>query len=202
MKAKIGIYGGTFAPVHNGHIRCALEFKRRLGLERLLIIPTNIPPHKDKPTGDSNLHRLNMLRLVFDSEEFRNEGIEISTYELDREGKSYSVDTLGHYHNDDTELYFLIGTDMLLCMHQWFKVEEIAKLATLVYTRREADASLDAIIKEQVKMLENEYGFNIIELIMEPLEISSTEVRTSPDKQAYLPESVAKYIEENRLYVQ
>lgn len=187
--------------MHNGHIRCALEFKRSLKLDRLLIIPTNTPPHKDKPLGDSNQHRLNMLRLVFDTEEYRNEGIEISTYELEREGKSYSVDTLDYYHSDGNELYFLIGTDMLLCMHQWYKVEKIAKLATLVYTRRESDPQLNVVIKEQVSMLEKVYGFRICELVMEPLEISSTLVRSSLNKEAYLPQSVANYIEENRLYV-
>ncbi|MBR4881353.1 MAG: nicotinate (nicotinamide) nucleotide adenylyltransferase [Clostridia bacterium] len=198
MKTKLGIYGGTYAPVHKGHIGAALEFKRQFGLDKLLIVPANLPPHKDIPKGDSPLHRLNMLKLAFEG----CEGIEVSTYELDREGKSYSVETLRHFSSPDTELYFLCGTDMLLCMHQWYKAEEIAKLATLVYTRRENDSELDGCISSQIEMLKTEYGFRIEELKMKPLELSSTLIRNSADKTPYLPESIARYIEENNLYVQ
>ena len=198
MKIKLGIYGGTYAPVHNGHVGAALEFKRQFELDKLLIIPANLPPHKDMPKGDTPIHRLNMLRLAFEG----LKGIEVSTYELDKEGKSYSVETLGHFSSPDTDLYFLCGTDMLLCMHQWYKVEEIAGLATLVYTRRECDRELDGDIEAQIRMLKAEYGFRIAELKMNPLELSSTQIRNSGDKKPYLPESVARYIEENELYVQ
>lgn len=198
MKTKLGIYGGTYAPVHNGHIGAAMEFKRQFGLDKLLIIPANIAPHKDMPKGDTPLHRLNMLKLAFDG----IEGIEVSAYELEKEGKSYSVETLGHFSSPDVDLYFLCGTDMLLCMHQWYRCEEIAKLATLVYTRRECDRDLDADIEEQIKMLKSEYGFRIEELKMKPLELSSTLIRNALDKTPYLPEAVSRYIEENELYVQ
>ena len=198
MKTKLGIYGGTYAPVHNGHVGAALEFKRQFCLNKLLIIPANLPPHKDMPKGDTPLHRLNMLRLAF--EEYEN--IEISTYELDKEGKSYSVETLRHFSSSDTELYFLCGTDMLLCMHQWYRVEEIAKLATLVYTRRESDRELDDDIEAQIKALKSDYGFRIEELKMKPLELSSTLIRNASDKTPYLPKTVARYIEEKHLYVQ
>ena len=91
---------------------------------------------------------------------------------------------------------------MLLCMHQWYRCDEIAKLATLVYTRRECDRDLDADIEEQIKMLKSEYGFRIEELKMKPLELSSTLIRNALDKTPYLPEAVSRYIEENELYVQ
>ncbi len=198
MKTKLGIYGGTYAPVHNGHVGAALEFKRQFGLDKLLIIPANIAPHKDMPKGDTPLHRLNMLKLAFDG----IEGIEVSTYELDKQGKSYSVETLRHFSDTNVDLYLLCGTDMLLCMHQWYKADEIAKLATLVYTRRESDRELDCDIAAQIEMLKSKYGFRIEELKMKPLELSSTLIRNSRDKAPYLPESVARYIEENKLYVQ
>lgn len=197
MKIRLGIYGGTYAPVHNGHVGAALEFKSQFRLDKLLIIPANLPPHKDMPKGDTPLHRLNMLRLAFDG----YEGIEVSTYELDREGKSYSVDTLSHFSSPDVDLYFLCGTDMLLCMHQWFRVGDIARLATLVYTRRESDRELDDDIEKQIRMLNEEYGFRIEELKMKPLELSSTLIRGAKDKTPYLPKKVARYIEENQLYV-
>lgn len=198
MKTKMGIYGGTYAPVHNGHIGAALEFKKQFKLDKLLIIPANLPPHKNIPKGDTPLHRLNMLKLAFNG----YDGIEVSTYELEREGKSYSVDTLSHFSSPDVELYFLCGTDMLLCMHQWYRAVDIAKLATLVYTRRESDRGLDDDIEKQLRMLKTEYGFRIVELKMPPLELSSTLIRSSDDKSLYLPEAVARYIEENDLYVQ
>lgn len=198
MKTKTGIYGGTYAPVHNGHIRAAVEFKKQFCLDRLLIIPCCTPPHKEMPKGDSAEHRLNMLNLAFSD----YEGIEISSYEIEKEGKSYSVETLRHFYNDETELYFLCGTDMLLCMHQWYKAEEIAKLATLVYARRENDANLDEVINKQIKMLKTNYGFKIEKLELPALEISSTQVRNACDKSLYLSKEVDDYIRKYRLYEQ
>ncbi len=198
MKTKLGIYGGTYAPVHNGHIGAALEFKRQFGLDKLLIIPTSVSPHKEMPKGDSAEHRFNMLNLAF--QEY--EGIAVSDYELTKPGKSYTVDTLRHFYREDTDLYFLCGTDMLLCMHEWYMVSEIAKLTTLVYTRRECDRELDDDIAAQINKLKDEYGFRIEELKMTPLELSSTLIRSASDKTPYLPEAVARYIEENDLYVQ
>ena len=85
---RIGIFGGTFAPIHNAHIRIALKFKEEFRLDKLLIIPASIPPHKEQPKGDSTYHRLEMLKLVFDKEEYKNQGIESSEYELSKPGKS------------------------------------------------------------------------------------------------------------------
>ncbi len=198
MKTKLGIYGGTYAPVHNGHIGAALEFKRQFALDKLLIIPTAVSPHKDMPKGDSTEHRFNMLNLAFQG----YDGIEVSDFELTKPGKSYTVDTLRHFHKVDTDLYFLCGTDMLLCMHEWYKAREIAKLATLVYTRRESDRELDDDIEAQTEMLKRKYGFRIEVLKMNPLELSSTLIRNTSDKTPFLPEAVARYIEENDLYVQ
>ncbi len=197
MKTRLGIYGGTYAPVHNGHIRAAIEFKSQLKLDKLLIMPTYLSPHKDMPTGDSPKHRLNMLKLAFED----YEGIEISDYEISKQGKSYTVDTLRHFHNEDTDLYFLCGTDMLLTMHLWREPYEIAKLATLVYTRRETDADLDIKISDQIRMLKSEYGFKIEELAISPLELSSSLVRAAEDKSPYIPKAVNDYIKENGLYV-
>ncbi|MBR6513861.1 MAG: nicotinate (nicotinamide) nucleotide adenylyltransferase [Clostridia bacterium] len=198
MKTKLGIYGGTYAPVHNGHIRAAIEFKDQFELDRLLIIPTSVSPHKAMPAGDSALHRYNMLKLAFEG----YERIEVSDYELNKEGKSYTVETLRHFSSPATELYFLCGTDMLLSMHTWYKADEIATLATLVYTRRETDTSLDSRIEQQISFLRSELGFKIKEMIMEPLELSSTVVRKAKDRSSYLPPAVDRYIKENNLYVQ
>lgn len=203
MKKKIGIFGGTFAPIHNGHKRVALEFARRFDLDSLLIIPASIPPHKELPHGDSAKHRLNMLKLVFDTEEYRNMGIEVSDYELTKPGISYTVETLEHFHNDECELYLLCGTDMFLKFHHWRSPERIAELCNLVFTRREdATPLLDKQIETQKEFLEHEYDFRIYELEMTAMELSSTYIRSHIDGnlEGLLPEKVLKYIKDNNLY--
>lgn len=203
MKKKLGIFGGTFAPIHNAHIRIAEKFKESFELDTLLIVPALIPPHKQQPSGDSVMHRLNMLKLVFDNEKYRSKGIEISEYEINKEGISYTVDTLRHYYNDDTELYLLCGTDMFLGFHHWKNVEEIAKLANLVFTRREdSNLLLDKQIEMQKQFLTEEYNFKVFEMKMEVMELSSTYIRTNIDGEldSLLPEKVLKYIKDNNLY--
>lgn len=198
---KLGIYGGTFAPVHNGHIRAALEFRRSFKLDRLLIMPNASPPHKKQPTGDGIFHRLNMLKLVFDSDKFRQEGIEISEFELKTQGTNYTVDTLRHFKSPQRRIYFLCGTDMLLSLHHWKEPESIARLTTLVYARREAHTpELDRAIEKQLCLLKESFGFCIEELNIPPLELSSTLIRQSDSKELYLPYEVADYIKRNGLY--
>ncbi len=203
MKERIGIYGGTFAPIHNGHIRAALEFKRQFELDKLLIMPASLPPHKVMPKGDTVAHRLDMLKLVFDKEEYRREGIEISEYELNRPGKSYTVDTLKHFYAPNKELFFLCGTDMLLTLHQWKNACVIAELCTLVFARREdSDPILNHRITEQLSMLRSDYGFKVTELIMPALELSSSFIRNNitADLSEFLPAEVEEYIKKHDLY--
>lgn len=200
---KIGIFGGTFAPIHNGHIRAALKFKEEFALDKLLIIPASIPPHKEQPKGDSPKHRLEMLKLVFDTDEYKNNGIEISEYELNKPGKSYTVDTLKHYYSEDSQLYLLCGTDMLLSFHLWKSVEEIAKLTNLVFARREGFTNeLNVKIENQKKRLKKEYGLNIFELELSALQLSSTYIRENLDEDLseLVPKEVLKYISHNNLY--
>ena len=200
---KIGIFGGTFAPIHNGHIRIALKFKEEFCLDKLLIIPASVPPHKEQPKGDSPKHRLEMLKLVFDTDEYKNQGIEISEYELNKPGKSYTVDTLKYYANEERELYLLCGTDMLLSFHKWKSVEEIAKLTKLVFTRREnSTPELDTEIEKQIEFLKNEFDLDIRELKIPALELSSTYIRENLDKDLshFMPEVVLRYIYNNNLY--
>ncbi len=203
MSKCIGIYGGTFAPVHNGHIRVAEAFKRAFPLDTLLIIPTYLPPHKAPSTDDSPEHRYNMLKLAFDTPCYRELGIEVCDYELSKKGKSYTVDTLEHFKNEDTDLYMLCGTDMLLTMDTWKDPERIAQLATLVFARREeADAELNLQISEKTAYLKDRFGFTIKELMLPPYEMSSTFIRDNINTEAsnHLPQAVLEYIKKNKLY--
>ena len=124
---RIGIYGGTFNPPHIGHVHAAQEAASALQLDKLLIIPDNIPPHKELPEhAPTNAQRLEMVRLAFG-------GIpcaEVSEMELQRAGKSYSVDTVRALRRKypDAELFLLMGSDMLKIFHLWNEPEEIVRL--------------------------------------------------------------------------
>ena len=136
----IGIFGGTFAPPHNGHVAAVNAFLDGCALERLYVIPTAIPPHKRIGSSDNPSMRLEMLRLAFcDHPLYRKEGgIFLSDYEILRADTSYTVNTLRHfaalYANP---LIFLCGADMFVTLDRWYLAEEIFKLASIAYIPRD-----------------------------------------------------------------
>ena len=196
--SRIGIFGGTFSPPHNGHVESAKAFMRELSLDRLIVIPTNVPPHKQHQTCPPH-HRLEMTRLAFVS----IEGCEVSDYEINTPGKSYTANTLSHFHNGEDELFFLCGTDMFLTLHSWYKPELICSLANIVLVRRDNEAHES--ILEADSALKRDFGARTIFLENRVLEISSTQIRNlvaaGKDPSHLIPLSVAEYIKENRLYV-
>ena len=195
---RIGIFGGTFSPPHNGHVESAKAFKRELSLDRLIIIPTNVPPHKQHQTCPP-LHRLEMTRLAFSS----IEGCEISDYEINTPGKSYTANTLSHFYNGEDELFFLCGTDMFLTLHSWYKPEIICSLAGIVLVRRDNETE-DSIL-ETDRRLKRELGARTFFLENKVLDISSTQIRSlvasGKDPSHLVPASVAEYIKANGLYI-
>ena len=132
---KIGVFGGTFNPIHNGHIRLAELYHKELGLDKIIVIPTNIPPHKSAENVVSSVDRLNMLNLAFEQYPF----VEISDIELNMSGKSYTVNTISAlkeiYPNDD--LYLIVGGDMFLCFESWREYKKILSMCTLCSAPRE-----------------------------------------------------------------
>lgn len=197
---RLGIYGGTFAPIHNAHVRVAKAFFKDLSLDKLMIIPAGIPPHKQVASDDAPQKRLRMCQLAFEGEE----GIEVSDLELKREGKSYTVMTLRELSGEDRELFLLCGTDMLLTFDLWYCFEEIFKLCTLVYVRRESDEKTGSEITQKLEEYRTKYGARIIELHTETLEMSSTKIREAikagKNVSEMVPQKVAEYIQANRLY--
>lgn len=197
---RLGIYGGTFAPIHNAHIRVAKAFYNQFSLDKLMIIPAGIPPHKQIAKDDSPEKRLRMCQIAFEG----CKNFEISDIELKREGKSYTVMTLRELKNEETDIYMLCGTDMILSFDQWFCFDEIFRLCTLVYVRRENDPEITEKIDEKVNMFRTKYGAQIVELESETLELSSTEIREAikngEDVSNMIPTNVAEYIKKNRLY--
>ncbi len=171
-KERIAVFGGSFHPVHSGHIALAKHALEALSLDRVLFVVDRIPPHKTLAEGASDAQRVDMLRLAV-SDEPR---FSVETLELEREGTSYTVDTLTELHRrePDAEFFFLMGSDMLLSFSTWRMPEQIAKLATLVCTVREGQSGGE----EQAAIdLKARFDANVI-LLSQVSPLSSTEIRT------------------------
>ena len=202
-KFKLGIYGGTFNPPHNGHLHAAESFLEACDLDKLLIMPALIPPHK-QVNDDSPFARLEMTKLAFSNSKYYPERLSVSDYEITNKQISYTYKTLEHFANDETELYFLCGTDMYVSLGSWRNPARIFELATIVLARRENDMSDTIRIREATKNFYTLYQPRIIEINYTPMPISSTEVRQAvSDCQSLtglVPDNVAGYIRQNDLY--
>lgn len=177
---KIGIYGGTFNPPHLGHQAAAETAVKVLGLDKLILIPAAVPPHKEMPEhSPDNRHRLEMTRKMADA--MNMPGIvEVSDMEMNRTGKSFTADTLKEIKAQypDAQLWLLMGTDMFLTLHLWYKPEEILELASIcAFGRSEQDG--EEVFAPQRAFLAEKYPGATFQTITLPglVEISSTELR-------------------------
>lgn len=197
---RLGIYGGTFSPPHMGHIAAAKAFVDAIKLDKLLIIPTNIPPHKDFSYAVSAEDRLNMCRLAFS--EIPCAGV--SDMEIQRGGRSYTYMTLEALSSEENDIFLLCGTDMILTLDEWKRCERIFELATICYVRRECDEERGELIKEKVALYRERYGARIIGIDHTVLEMSSSDIRdaiyTGSDSSNMLTSNIAGYIRERGLY--
>lgn len=211
MPREIGIYGGTFAPPHIGHINAAITFYNQLKLERLYIIPTAIPPHKRIDASDNPAERLEMLRLAFEDHPDYNSRIFISDYEIAQSGRSYTVNTLEHFSRlypaeDGFGLTFLCGTDMFLTIAEWYRPERIFELSRIAFIRREQKSDdTEQRIAERTCYYKSVYNADIITLTGKTVEVSSTGIRRMlssdiPPGQ-FISDKVYDYIKKNRLYM-
>lgn len=198
---RIGVYGGTFAPVHNGHLAAAKAFIEQMQLDILYVIPTAIPPHKQIGASDDPKHRYRMCELAF----WNEEKVLVSDMEIARGGKSYTVDTLRALSGEDRRLFLLIGTDMMLTLDGWRESEEIFKLCYPIYVRREgSDPILESRIVAKNNLYLEKYGKIARRLMVEPITLSSTEirqrVREGKSISQLVPRVVEEYIEKHGLY--
>ncbi|MBQ3897887.1 MAG: nicotinate-nucleotide adenylyltransferase [Clostridia bacterium] len=173
---KIGIFGGTFNPPHVGHLNIARTFAAEYGLDRVLIIPTYVPPHKASPGLAPAAARVEMCRRTFTDPVF-----EVSAIEIDRKGKSYTYDTLrqlkGMYRC--AKFYFLCGDDMLMSLHRWYRPEGILKYCTVVASVRSDKLDLSDLEAYAKEFFPAKYRCGRIRFMpIKPLELSSTEIRT------------------------
>lgn len=197
---KTAIYGGSFNPPHLGHVKAAATVMEKLEPDRLLIIPTNIPPHKDMAQGSpSPQQRMELCRLAFGE----IEGAELSDMEIKREGRSYSADTVRllkeKYPQD--ELYLVMGSDMFLSFCQWYKFQYLLDNCVLTVLSREEDdrRELESFKAE----LEEKYSAHILLISHEPLPMCSEDVRARLRLglgSEMLPEAVYSEIIRRRYY--
>lgn len=186
---RIGILGGTFNPVHIGHLILAEEAREKLKLDKIIFIPTALPPHKDNVNIALASDRLRMLRLAIKSNKF----FAVSDIEIKRSGRSYTIDTLKELKNKfkHDELYFIIGSDLLKYLNEWKDLSSILKMVNFIVAMRPGYP------------LEKIPGY-IQTLAIRAVDVSGFEVRNCIHENksfGYLvPDKVFDYIKKRKLY--
>jgi nicotinate-nucleotide adenylyltransferase len=199
MKKK-GILGGTFDPIHNGHIHIAYEAMYRLDLDSILFIPSGNPPHKrEKEVTDASI-RLSLVEKAIEKEK----KFSVSDYEVKNEGYSYTYKTLKHFKAEEplTEWYFITGADCLIELDSWKNVEGIFKNCKFVVFTRSGYKKEELLT--QKNLVERKYDKEIIFLDLPIIDISSTVIREkiSEGKEVsyLLPWNLQKEIKKLELY--
>lgn len=200
---RVGIYGGSFAPPHKGHLKSALSFYDECALDELYILPAGEPPHKTLQGNAGPEERFFMTELTFSKENCGARRIFVSDYELKKAGKSYSFETAEHFAAPGTELFLAVGSDMFLSFESWKHPEILLRLCTLVLNRREKDLP-EQTFEEQKRRLEDLYGARILLSDFVPFRVSSTEIRellkNGEDPSALLCPAVYDYIKSRNLF--
>jgi len=197
---KIGILGGTFDPVHFGHLSIAKQALNELSLDKLIVVPAKLQPFKMDVPVTIGKHRLEMLKLAFEG----LERVTVSDYELNQNEVSYTINTLNAFKKKypDSEIWFLMGTDSFLKIEIWKNAKDLLSQFNLIVGVRPGykDKELDI----QIKHLEKTYGTKIYKLNNERLDISSTDIKKEISQgkpiNELVPLAVERYITEYALY--
>ena len=197
---KIAIFGGTFNPIHNGHLHLAKSFADILGADCVLFIPTSVPPHKQAPDLAPARDRLAMCRLAAECDSrFR-----VSDMEICRGGLSYTSDTLEALHSrfPEAQFFLITGEDMFLTLEQWHEPQTIYRLATVCAAPRSTKGT--AALQKYAQLITKKGARTQIENI-DYLPVSSTMVRQAvkagKSMSSLVPASVEHYIRQKRLYL-
>ncbi|WP_111928170.1 nicotinate-nucleotide adenylyltransferase [Clostridium tertium] len=195
---KIGIIGGTFNPIHLAHLYIAYEAKCQLNLDKVIFMPAGSPPHKkNEDILEAPLRYKMVLEAIKKYEDF-----EISNYEIEKEGFSYTYETLENFKSKDNILYFITGADCLINIEKWKNPDRIFKASNLVVFNR------PGYDKESLKLQKNEiekkYNTSINFLDIMDLEISSTMIRDRIKEgkriDFFIPKEVLDFIRKNNIY--
>ncbi len=197
--AKYAIYGGTFDPIHMGHISLADHAINECGIDKLIFMPAYISPFKQDKIVSPGIDRYRMIESILGY----NKGFRVSSYEIMKEGPSYTYETLKHWKTMlNGELCFVLGFDSVVHIDTWYHGEDILREFPLITARRPDTDDSQGL--EKIKFMEKEYNANIVVLDMEPVDASSTRIRQLASKGKslkglVLPE-VEEYIIEHNLY--
>lgn len=197
---KIGIMGGTFNPIHHGHLLLAETAYHQFHLDQILIMPTKNTYYKKMPQNVTQEQRVEMVRLAIED----NDKFTLSLEEIHRDGTTYTVETLRNLtaQHPDYEYYFIMGADSLYHIESWYEVEEIFTLAVIVVAGRGAGTA--AALDSQIEYIENKYDARIEKLNSPVLEIASNDIRKRVKRgdsiRYLLPQNVVEYIYENHIY--
>ena len=194
---KYGIMGGTFNPIHLAHLYIAYEAKEQLNLDKVIFMPAGNPPHKKDTVTDAKF-RYEMVRRAIEG----YEGFEINSYEIEKNGYSYTYETLNVLKEVNLKLYFIAGADSLMDIEKWKNTKEVLNNCTfVVFNRGEFNRET---LKSQKEYLENKYQAEIVLLDIMSIDISSTIIRKRIKEEKrvdfFLPNKVLEYINYNNLY--
>jgi len=187
---RIGVLGGTFNPIHIGHLAVAQMALERMHLTKVVFVPAYIPPHKNPGVVASAKHRYEMVKLAIEG----NAAFEISDFEINKKGKSYTVDTMKYFYEfypKDTKLFFIIGGDALGELRTWRYIDDILKIAEFIVVNRPGYVKKGGDVKHH-------------SVIMPGIDISSSYVRMRLFQKRtiryFVPDQVLDYISQNHLY--
>jgi nicotinate-nucleotide adenylyltransferase len=204
----VGIFGGTFNPIHYGHLIVAEEIRAKHNLDKVVFVPAHLPPHKDPTDLVDARQRSIMVHLAT----VGNPCFEVSEFEIDRGGRSYSIDTVRHFsqvYGEGTQLYFIVGADLLMEIPTWKNISALLKLCRFIAVPR---PGFDAGKIFNYKMLgsssqegDSKLLENVIVENISTSDISSTEIRQKVREwksiKYLVPEPVEQYIHNQKLYL-
>lgn len=198
---RIGIMGGTFDPIHHGHLLLGRQAREEYGLKEVWFMPSGQPPHKkDHPVTEAKF-RWEMAELALAGQE----GFVLSDVEIRRPGTTYTAQTLAFLQetHPDTRFYFIIGADSLYEIEQWYRPDLVMSQAVLLVADRDYQ-KVHPRLEGQIEAMKEKYGAEIYRLHCPEMDVSSAEIRTMAAKKASLkglvPDAVLAYIKEKKLY--
>lgn len=210
MRRKIAVFGGTFNPIHHGHLRLALDLVQQVGFDQMRMVPCHIPMHREDPSVASR-RRARMVELAIAD----SPTLTLDSRELERGSASYSVDTLTELRReqgDDASIALIMGLDAYLGLMRWHRWQELLQLGHVVVVDRPGYqmpssgelADFDREHRAATKVLDQASGGFVVHLNIRALDISATEIRTLTAQglstRYLLPEAVRQYIAERNLY--
>ncbi len=206
MPLRIGFWGGTFDPVHRGHLQMAEELRQALKLDHISMIPAKLPPHRTATSSAE--HRFNMLRLALE----HYPDLHVDDQEIKREGLSFSLLTCQAYRQKypKAQLFLCMGTDAFTSFNTWYKWQDIINLVNIAVVKRpgfsliNTNDYIEELGLQELSSKPDKLTGAFVELCLSALPISSTQIRAelaqTQHVPSYLPDSVWQYIQQHKLY--